>query len=295
MTDDTPVVFAITGPTASGKTDASIAVAERFGATVLSADAMQVYRGMDIGTGKVTPAQRTRVPHEGLDLVDPDQAFDALDFQKLANRLIASGVPLVVCGGTSLYLRSLQRGLVNTPPVDPVLRAELEAMPDMHGPLAEVDPVLAARLHPNDRVRLMRGLEVYRQTGQRLSDLQAEHATQPDRVRVVGLRFDRDDLDPRIDARVVQMVDEGYVDEVQRLLDAGYTPDLKPMRSLGYRHLSDHLLHGLPLAEAVRRTQRDTRSFARKQRTWANHILFPQVREGHLDAALRAAQTVFAP
>ncbi len=293
MVDDRPVVFALTGPTASGKTDASIAVAERFGATILSADAMQVYRGMDIGTGKVTPEQRARVPHEGLDLVDPDEGFDALDFMALADRLIATGKPLIVCGGTSLYLRSLQRGLVNTPPVDPALRAEIEAMPDMHGPLAQVDPVLAARLHPNDRVRLLRGLEVFRQTGQRLSELQEAHAKEPDRVRVVGLRFDRDHLDPRIDARVLQMVEEGYVDEVRRLLDRGYTPDLKPMRSLGYRHLSDHLLHGLPLEEAIRRTQRDTRSFARKQRTWANHILFPQVTRDHLDVAMRAAEAVF--
>lgn len=290
---DRPTVLVLGGPTAAGKTEASLAVARRWGATVVSADAMQVFRGMDIGTAKATAAERGDVPHVGLDVVDPDGAFDAADFVALADRTLAAGGPVVVAGGTGMYLRALQRGLVVTPPPDADLRAELDAVDDLHAILRTVDPVLADRLHPHDRVRLVRGVEVYRQTGERLSSLQDAHAAAPDRVHVVGLCLDRDDLDARIDQRVHTMVGAGYVDEVRRLLDAGFGPDLKPMRSLGYRHLSDHLLGGLPLDEAIRRTQRDTRRFARKQRTWMNTLRYPEVRADHVVAALAAAEVAF--
>src|SRR5690606_5707082 len=140
-----------------------------------------------------------------------------------------------VAGGTSLYLRAMVRGLVPTPEVDPALRAELEGLPDLYPRLEAVDPALAARLHPNDRLRLVRGLEVFHATGRRLSALQDEHARAPDRVRAVGLWLDRSDLDARIDRRVRRMLDDGYAEEVRRLLDAGYGRELKPMQSLGYR------------------------------------------------------------
>lgn len=293
MAESTPTVLVLAGPTAAGKTEAALAVAERHGATVVSADAMQVYRGMDVGTAKASPAEQARVPHVGIDAVDPDQPFDARDFVALADGVLAAGGPVVVAGGTSFYVRALQRGLVETPPVDPALRAELETLDDPHAALAAVDPTLAARLHPHDRVRLVRGLEVWHQAGVRLSELQDAHAAAPDRIRVLGLCLDRDDLDARIDARAVRMIGDGYVDEVRRLLDAGYHRDLKPMRSLGYRHLCDHVLDGLPLDEAVRRTQRDTRRFARKQRTWTNTLRLPVVRAAHVDAALAAATRAF--
>lgn len=283
----------IGGPTAAGKTEAALAVAERHGAVIVSADAMQVFRGMDIGTAKPSAEERARVPHLGIDVVDPDEPFDVADFVALADEALAGDRPVVVAGGTSLYLRALVRGLVQTPPVDPTLRAELEADSDLHRRLTEVDPVLAARLHPHDRVRLVRGMEVWLQAGVRLSALQDAHAAAPDRIPFVGIFLDRDDLDARIDQRVLAMMDAGYVDEVQRLLDAGYTRDLKPMLSLGYRHLASHLLDGLPLDEAVRRTQRDTRRFARKQRTWANTLRWPEVRSEPVEAALDAAREAF--
>jgi tRNA dimethylallyltransferase len=288
-----PVVVFLGGPTASGKTEASLVVAETWGAHVLSADAMQVYRGMDIGTAKASAEEQARVPHHGIDVVDPDEPFAVADFLALAQPLLDAGTRLVVAGGTSLYMRALVRGLVPTPSVDPALRAELEARGDLYAALTEVDPALAARLHPNDRVRLVRGMEVYLQSGQRLSELQAAHAAEPDKVEAHALWLDRDDLYARIDARVEAMVAAGYVDEVGRLLDAGHAPTLKPMRSLGYRHLAAHLLGALPLDEAVRRTQRDTRHFARKQRTWANTLRWPEVRADTVDAAVRTAEAAW--
>lgn len=250
---------------------------------------MAVYRGMDIGTAKATEAEQARVPHFGIDLVEPNEPFDASAFVELADEVLQTHPRVVVVGGTSLYLQALVRGLVRTPPVDAAKRAEIEAIEDLHAVLAEVDPELALRLHPNDRVRLVRGVEVFRSTGRRLSELQAEHRAQPDRVDASALWLDRADLDERIDARVQIMMSRGYVQEVQSLLDAGFGPDLKPMRSLGYRHIAEHLLHGLSLDEATSRTARDSRRFARKQRNWMRVLGYPQVTEDHQRVALSAA------
>jgi tRNA dimethylallyltransferase len=284
MDSSRPCVLVLAGPTAAGKSAVAIAIAERHGAVVLSADAMQVYRGMDVGTAKVSAADRQRVPHFGIDVADPGDPFDAADFVALADEVIAAHSRVVVAGGTSLYLRSMMRGLVPTPEVDPALRARFEALADPHAALAEVDPALAARLHPHDRKRIVRGLEVHASTGKRLSELQEQHAGEPDRIAVDGWWLDRSDLDARIDARVDGMVAQGLVDEVRGLLDRGFGRELKPMRSLGYRHLCDHLLDGLPLEEALRRTARDTRRFARKQRTWMRTLGFPRRVDDFSDA-----------
>lgn len=283
-------VLIVAGPTAAGKSAAALAVAERFSAVIVSADAMAVYRGLDVGTAKPTAAERARVPHFGIDLRDPDEPFDAADFVALADAVVAAHPRVILCGGTSLYLRSFVRGLVETPPVDPALRAALDALPDPHAELARVDPALAARLHPHDRKRIVRGLEVFRATGRRLSELQEAHAREPDRVAARGLWLDRPDLEVHIDARVLDMIDRGYVDEVRALLDRGYGRALKPMQSLGYRHLCDHLLDGLPLDEAIRRTQRDTRQFARKQRNWMRVFGYERI-DRDAPAAVMAAAT----
>lgn len=288
-----PRCLVLAGPTAAGKSAAAMDVCERFDAVLLSADAMQVYRHMDIGTAKPTLEEQARVRHFGIDLVNPDEDFDASDFVALADEVLAVHPRVVVAGGTSLYLQALIRGLVKTPTVDPALRAELEAIDDLHGALAAVDPELAARLHPNDRVRLVRGLEVYRQSGQRLSELQAEHADQPDRIEVAALWLDREDLDERIDQRVHVMLDAGYLDEVRGLLDAGYGPELKPMKSLGYRHLTEHLLADLPLDEAIRRTQRDSRRFARKQRNWMRVLGYDKAMADHSERAMTLADAMW--
>lgn len=287
-------VLVLAGPTASGKTDAALAVAEVWGATIVSADAMQVYRGMDIGTAKVDAATRARVPHVGIDVVEPNEPFDAAMFADLATAAIGAGGPVVVAGGTSLYLRGLTRGLVATPPADAELRRQLEELPDPHAALAEVDPVLAARLHPNDRLRIVRGLEVFRLTNRPLSSLHAAHELEADRVDAVGLWIDRPDLDARIEARVFAMVAAGYVEEVRGLLERGFDRWLKPMQSLGYRHLCEHVLDGLPLDEAIRRTLRDTRRFAKKQRNWLKVLGYPRVDEDPRGAALAAAAEAFS-
>lgn len=287
-----PTVLVLAGPTAAGKSAAAMEVAERHGALLLSADAMQVYRHMDVGTAKPTAEEQARVPHRGIDLVEPDEPFDAGDFVRVADAALAEGRPVVVAGGTSLYLRAMIRGLVKTPPVDPDLRAALEALPDPHAALSEVDPPLAARLHPNDRVRIVRGLEVFEATGRRLSELQAEHAAQADRVHAVGLWLDREDLRARIDARLGDMMAQGYLDEVRGLLER-YPRDLPPMQSLGYRHLAEHLAGEVSLDEAVRRTARDTWHLARKQRNWMRILGFPRVLDRHDPAARDLARRAF--
>jgi tRNA dimethylallyltransferase len=283
-----PRAFVIGGPTAAGKTALSLAVAEAVGATIVSADAMQVYQGMDVGTAKATPAERARVVHHGLDVVAPTAAFDVADFLRLAREVLALGQPVVVVGGTSLYLHHLRRGIAETPAPDPALRRHLLDDPALHARLQACDPVLAARLDPADKVRVVRGVEVFLQTGRRLSDLQAAHAAAPDEVDVVGVWVDVEDLDARIDRRVVAMIEDGYVDEVKRLLASGVPRDAKPMRSLGYRHLADHVLDGRSLEDAIAATQRDTRRFARKQRTWRKHLGLPDAAE--VDAIALAAR-----
>lgn len=275
-------LLVLAGPTSAGKTEAALWIAERWGAVVVSADAMQVYKGMDVGTGKCPLPERRGVPHVGIDVCEPREPFDASDFVALAEETIARHRRVIVAGGTSLYIHALVRGLVSTPPVDPKLRAELEAADDLFERLEEVDPTLASRLHRNDRVRLVRGLEVFLQSGRRLSELHDEHAEQPDRFAVDGLWLDREDLYDRIDRRVHQMMEDGYLEEVRNLLDAGVHRDLRPMQSLGYRHLCAHLLDGLPLDETIRCTQRDTRRFARKQRNWKRTLNFETARSDDL-------------
>lgn len=287
-------ILVLGGPTATGKTDAAIQVADRFGAVIVSADAMQVYRGMDIGTAKPTPEELQRWPHHLVDVREPHQSYNAADFAQDCDALIKEHPRVVVAGGTGFYIRALLTGLAPAPPSVPELRAELEQLEDPHALLTEQDPVLAARLHPNDRVRVIRGLEVYRLAGRRLSEIHAEHDLSVPRHAAVRLMLDREDLAERIDLRVLQMMDRGYIDEVRGLLDAGITPDLKPMKSLGYKWLSAQLLEGLDPAEALRLTQRDTRRFARKQRTMFRSIGgFEAVKGGDMDRILRAAEQAF--
>mgnify|MGYP001561953071 CR=1 FL=1 len=228
-------------------------------------DAMQVYRGLDVGTGKVSVDDRRRVEHRNIDVRDPDETFSAADFVAEAEVAIATGRPVVLCGGTPFYLRAFLFPLVAAPPVNAALRAELEALEDPHPLLAAVDPVLAARLHPNDRVRVVRGLEFHRLTGRPLSSAHADDPRNRRDAEVILL--DADDLPERIDRRVLEMVDQGYVAETARVLER-YPREVKPLLSFSYRHLVAHVLDGLPLAEAVALTQRDTRRFARKQRSF---------------------------
>lgn len=269
----------IGGTTAAGKTAVALQIACLWGASLVSADAMLVYRGMDIGTAKPSPAALRRFPHAAVDVRDPNQEWSVADFVRAVEAAQQRSDRVVVVGGTPFYLSALVRPLTPLPTADPALRATLEALPDPHARLAEVDPVTAARLHPNDRVRVIRALEVHALTGRPMSALfaedqarQAANEARGGELAVAWMDRAPEILNQRIAQRLATMMQRGYLDEVRALLAAGYGPELKPMKSLGYKHLAEHLLLGLPLDEALRRTGRDTRYLARKQRTWARSM-----------------------
>lgn len=270
----------ICGPTASGKTALALQLAEHFAVEIISADSRQVYRRMDIGTAKATAEERSRVRHHLVDVVDPDEDFTAADFllrgrAALAEIVRRGRLPLVV-GGTGLYIEALLRGLVDAPGADPDLRRELAQWEKKHGPgslherLQAVDPVLAEQLAPRNLVRIVRALEVFYQSGQRLSELQARHAAVPSPFRVVtiGLAPQRELLYERIDQRVEAMMAAGLLTETEALLASGSSPQLKALQTIGYRECVDHLAGNTSLQEAVGLIQRNSRRYAKRQMTW---------------------------
>jgi tRNA dimethylallyltransferase len=274
-----PVVFLV-GPTAIGKSSIAVGVADALGTEILTADSTQVYTGMDVGTDKPSPQVRARIAHRLIDLVPPDEPFNAGRYRREAlkeiARLHAEGrIPLVV-GGTGLYVRTLAYGLWEGPPADWDVRRQWLADETAHGQgylwtrLKEVDPELAMTLHPRDRHKIVRALEVERQTGIRLSEWHRRHRFQerPFRSVMLGLQMDRVALYRRIDARVHREIQDGLIEETQRLLDAGYDEQLGSMKALGYRQMIGLLKGRYDYAEAVRRLQRDTRHFAKRQMTW---------------------------
>ena len=274
-----PVVVLV-GPTAIGKTEIAVLLAKAMGTEVLTADSRQVYRGMDIGTDKPSLTVRSGVPHHMIDLVDPDQVFNAGAYRRQAlqeiDRMHHDGrIPLVV-GGTGLYIRALLRGLWPAPPTDWLLRRQLEGearvqgMEYLHQKLARVDPQLANRLHPHDQSKIIRALEVYQVLGRPLSEVHQRHAfsDQPFSSLIVGLARDRQALYQRIDERVETQLAQGLVQETQQLLDQGYGRHLGSMKGLGYKQIAGYLQGEYDYAEAVRRLKRDTRHYAKRQLTW---------------------------
>lgn len=274
-----PIVL-IAGPTAVGKTALSLDLAEKLATEIINADSMQVYRYMDIGTAKPTAEERARIRHHLVDVVDPDEHYDAALFVEQARPVIdalhAQGkIPLVV-GGTGLYMKALTRGLCPGPAADPEIRRALLQDLERHGlgflyqELRRVDPVCAAKIHPNDRQRIVRALEVFRSTGVALSQWQDAHGFRHSLYRTVKIALcrERRDLHERIHRRVLAMMDQGLLDEVRRLLQRGYPCTLKSMQSLGYRHMCLFLAGKVSLDEAVRLMQRDTRRYAKRQLTW---------------------------
>ncbi len=266
-----PPPLILTGPTASGKSALALDLARRHGAVIVSADAMTVYRQLDIGTAKPTTAEREAARHFCVDIRDPEEDFSVEEFVEICRAVCAEHPRVIIAGGTPFYLSALVRPLAELPSADPGVRAELERLPDPHAELLRVDPETAARLHPNDRVRVIRALEVYRLTGTAMSAL---HARGPRRTPLDApvVWLDREHLRGRIDARIEQMVKAGYLDEVRAVLAGGCPPDARPLRSFAYRHLVAHLRGELTLDEALRRTARDTWRFARKQRTWGRSM-----------------------
>jgi tRNA dimethylallyltransferase len=275
-----PAIVVICGPTGVGKTRAAIAAAQRFNGEIISADSVQIYRRLDIGSAKPTLAERTAIPHHLVDFLEPDAAFDARRFTQMAGALIqklsAAGKAPFVVGGTGLYIKALLYGLFEPPAACRGLRRRLQREaaerggPALHRRLAACDPEAAGRIHPNDAVRITRALEIYEATGRPISDFHARHrfAESPFRAFKIGLQLERTQLYERINRRVEAMLAEGLLAEVAKLLEMGFDPGLKPLQSLGYRHMIAHLNGTLSMAEAVRTLQRDTRRYAKRQMTW---------------------------
>jgi tRNA dimethylallyltransferase len=263
----------LTGPTAVGKTEVAIAVARQLGMEIVCADSMQVYRRMEAGTAKPTPEQRAVVPHHLVDFVDPTVDFTAADYRAAAipllERLLAAGkVPLVV-GGTRLYLKSLTAPFVAGPPPDPALRARLAARPSdaLHRELVGVDPESAARLHPADRKRITRALEVFETTGVPLSTLQRRSQDEGGRFEPVlfALTRERAELYRRVDRRVDAMLAAGLEAEVRAFLQEGLGPDRIAMQAHGYKEIMGYLLGRYDRDEAVRLLKRNTRRYVKYQ------------------------------
>jgi tRNA dimethylallyltransferase len=275
-----PKIVVICGPTASGKSAAALELAKEFGAEIINADSMQVYRSMDIGTAKPSPEAQQAVRHHLIDILYPDEEFSAALFREEARRAIsaiaARGKKTLVVGGTGLYIKALTAGLITGGEIDPAIRARLRAEVEQGGReglyhrLRKVDPKTSARLHPHDTYRVIRALEVYERTGRPISLMREQHRFQegPYQVLKIGLLIERGELYRRIDARVEEMLEKGLQAEIQGLLDQGYSPELKTMQSLGYKQIVAFLKGDFDLIEAVRRIKRDTRRYAKRQLTW---------------------------
>ena len=302
-----PSFLAIVGPTGSGKTALSIAVARALEGEIISMDSRQVYRGMDIGTAKVSLADRARVPHHGLDLIDPDQAYSAGQFGRDARRWIRDvgsrrRVPVLV-GGTGFFLRALTHPLFEEPPLDPDRRARLRRFLEGKSvnQLAEwvrvLDPTRGAVAEEGGRQRLVRACVLPLMTGRPLSWW---HARRPGPAPLEGLVLSItvpvDVLDRRIDERVAQMEREGLVEEVRSLLQAGYGEESPGLSAVGYREVVEHLAGRTTLQESMDRTRRATRQYARRQRTWFRRQLPPGALEldGTNEVGELAAEAVAA-
>jgi len=275
-----PQLVIISGPTATGKTALAIELATRYGAEIISADSRQVYRYLDIGTAKPTQAQQATVPHHLIDVVNPDEPFDSARFRGLAlaaiDDTLRRGKRVLVVGGTGLYLRALTRGLFAGPPADPALRTRLyeqeqsEGRGFLHRRLAGVDPEAAARLHPNDTVRLIRALEVLLLSGVPLSQWQRDHGfrDRPFATLTISLVMERETLARRIEERCRQMVRDGLIEEVRRVWEMGYGPELAPLQTIGYAQIGEMLRGRYGLADALARMAGETRRLAKRQLTW---------------------------
>jgi tRNA dimethylallyltransferase len=268
-------ILAMIGPTASGKSALAMAVARRTGAEILSVDAMQVYQGMNIGTAKPTVTEQREIRHYLLDWVRPDETFSVARFAALAEEVIADaarrGVPLIAVGGTPLYFKALFYGLFDGPSADTAVRNRLGELSgqELHERLAKVDPAAAARIHPADRKRLIRALEVFELTGHPISSLQTEWESAARLGAVwIGLRWETPALNRRINARVKEMMAAGWVEEVRELTRHRLEFSQTASAATGYQELIRNLADGLPLEEAAERIKIATRQLARRQMKW---------------------------
>jgi tRNA dimethylallyltransferase len=268
-------LLALVGPTASGKTQAAVPLAERLGAEIVSVDSMLVYRDMDVGTAKPTPSERARVPHHVIDVVDPSEPFSVARYQDLAREAVAGirarGRRILLAGGTALYLRAIVDDL-SLPGTDEAVRASLEEEAEragavrLHERLAASDPVAAAKIEPTNVRRTVRALEVAKVTGRPFSSFAGDwDRYEPTRVRAAGVALPRQVLDGRIRARVARMLDAGLLGEVAELVERGFGGWLTSTQAIGYAEFARHLAGELTLEDAVSGTVRRTKALARRQ------------------------------
>ena len=289
MTGDPVVIncpiIVLVGPTAVGKTALSLRLVQRFDCEIISMDSMQVYRGMDIGTAKPSTEEQALVPHHLIDIVDPDDQYDAARFvhdalaaiQDIATR----NRTVLLTGGTGLYLKVLFEGLFTALPTDEGIRRQLrerleaEGREVLHAELCRLDPDTGARIHINDTQRLVRGLEIYRSSGRTWTELIVEQQKQEQtqkkrfsRVFQIALDCERKQLYQRISRRSQLMLEQGLIEEVERLLSMGYAPYLPSMQSIGYKHMNKLLSGEWNRDEMLEYLIRDTRRYAKRQMTW---------------------------
>ncbi len=267
-------VLVILGPTGVGKSAVAVELALRLRGEIISADSRAFFRGLDIVTDKPAPEVRRRVPHHLIDVVEITGSYDAMAFRKDVARLIpeirARGRVPIIAGGGTLYLGAVLRGIFSGPSADPELRVRLNARPlsELYAELREVDPVAAAHIHPNDRLRITRALEVYKTSGRPISELQQEARPLPFDFAVFGLRMEREAHRAAIIARVDRMLKEGLIDEVKRLRGRGLTPRHQAYRTIGVRETFAYLEGELSYAELRARIMRNTWALARRQMAW---------------------------
>jgi tRNA dimethylallyltransferase len=307
----------VAGPTGAGKTAFAIEVAERLGAEIVNADSRQLYRGMDLGTAKPTAQERSRVPHHLIDVRDPDAPIDVAEYASLARAAItqiaARGRPVMIVGGSGLYLRALRDGIFAGPSASPEYRAELVAIaaahgaPHLHRRLAQVDAAAATRIGPEDLPRIVRALEVHALSGIPISEQQRRHreagrsenstGTGGYENLAIGLAVARECLYARIDRRFDAMVAAGLIEEVRDLLAAGYGAASVMMQTIGYREIAQYLSGKLTLAAAVEAAKRESRRLAKRQMTWFRRepgMIWLDPDDG-IAEALRLFQDFFRP
>ena len=274
-------LIVLTGPTAAGKNGLSIELAKRINGAIISADSMQVYRHMDIGSAKITKEEMDGIPHYLIDVLEPYEEFSVHLFKQMAEKALeeiyAKGLIPIIVGGTGFYIQALLYDIQFTDTdTDTEYREKMEALAEQNGPqwihdrLREVDPEAAEQIHANNVKRVIRALEYFHQTGQKISKHNAEERqrTSPYCHVYFVLNRDRAELYRRIDLRVDIMLENGLIDEVKKLKEMGYTRDMVAMKGLGYKEMLDHLGGEISLDEAIYRIKRDTRHFAKRQLTW---------------------------